>query len=496
MFYRGKDVLFPALFSALLAGVFSFGANYHGVLLAPDSWNYWEGSVSLLQGGGYKNFNPGNFHHVLIATWPPLFSLYLAGVQWVFGISGFSLILSLVFIAIGSAFVWTYVFCSLCGEENRWARFALAGSVAALVSYFSRHLLSDSLSVLVIGVVLVCTIRLFSARSSLLLAKWHYFFLLFFSLSLSACMLTRKANMFFIPAVWVAAMFFARGAGWRRPVAFCSVLSAISFLIYFGVVSIFAEQGNSGLHVHFGAHSLETVRYLQEFFLGVENSVFLGMSGGGPLALIVSLFACAIWFAVSGGFRFDGRKIKKALASGVVLIIQIVCVFCLMHFMTWGLGRHFMFEERYVWHMTIAFAGAFGIAVTYFPVSFRGLAAFKRAVFPAVFALVCVFQVFQAGRHAVSGVLVQNMPPVLLLPQVDPAWIWRVPRHHALRRGYVYRLPTRLPDGTVIRPPFGPFWWQYGNRDADGNVIPPPDYMWIGGDRILHLFKDTPPPKR
>ena len=457
--------------------------------------------MSLLQGGGYKNFNPGNFHHVLIATWPPLFSLYLAGMQWVFGISGFSLILSLAFIATCSAFVWTYLFCSLCGEENRWARFALAGSAAALTSYFSRYLISDSLSVLLIGILLLSVVKIFSPQSPLYPQKSMKpsraaFLVLSFAVALSACILTRKANMFFIPSVWLAVLFFARTAGWRRTVAACSVLSALSLVIYFGVVSIFAEPGNSDKALHFGAHTLETVRYLKELLTGVENSVFLGVGGGGSLALIVFLFACSIWFAVSGGFRFDEGKIQKAMASGAILIIQIVCVFCLMHFMTWGLGRHFMFEERYVWHITIAFAGAFGVAVTYFPVSFRSLAAFRRAVFPAAFALVCVFQIFQAGKDAVSGVLTQNMPPVLLSPQVDPAWIWRVPRNHAIKRGYVYRLPTRLRNGTVIRPPFGPFWWQYGNKDADGNVTPPPDYMWIGGDRILHLFEGMPPPKR
>ncbi len=50
--------------------------------------------------------------------------------------SGFSLALSLVFIVIGSAFVWIYLFCSLCGKENGRGRIALVSSIASIVYYF------------------------------------------------------------------------------------------------------------------------------------------------------------------------------------------------------------------------------------------------------------------------------------------------------------------------------------------------------------------------
>ncbi len=92
--------IFPALVSALIAGVLSWTFNYHGVFMGPDSWAYWEGSVSLLEGFGYRHFwgRP-------LTEWPPFYSSYLALVQKFFGISGFSLVLSLIFLAAGSAFL-------------------------------------------------------------------------------------------------------------------------------------------------------------------------------------------------------------------------------------------------------------------------------------------------------------------------------------------------------------------------------------------------------
>ena len=489
MFDVENDVFLPAMLSAILAGVFSFCASYAGPMFVPDSWSYWQGSVSLLQGGGYKNFFPSDFHHVLVAHWPPLFSLYLAGVQWVFGISGFSLILSLVFIAVCSAFVWTYLFCSFCGKENHWVRFVFAASIAALASYFSRFLISDPLSILLVGIVFMCTVRFFSPKSPVYPAnpvKPEVFFILFATV-LAASMLVRTVNVLLIPAIWLAALFFARTSGWHRPVAVCFVLSALSFLIYYGIFSIFAEPGNNGHKIHFGAHTLETFRYVKEFFLGLGNSFLLGVGDGFSLALMVLVLVYAFWFVVSGGFRFNEDKIRMALPLGVSLLVQVVGVFCLTHIVTY-VGSPFHFDERYLWPLTMSLAGACGVVITYFPVSFRKASDFKKVLFPAAFALVCAFQVFSAGKYAFAGVVAHNPPPVLLEPHkffLD--WIWRIPRNHAIRRGYVHRLPTRLPNGTVVVPPFGPFWWQ---KDADEDVR---NFMWTYGQRALPLFEKVKP---
>ena len=489
---RKNSVVFPAFLSAVLAGIFTFCANYEGVLFFFDSLSYWQGSVSLLQGGGYKNFYPNDFHHVMVAHWPPLFSLYLAGVQWIFGISGFSLILSLVFIAVCSAFVWTYLFCSFCGEENRWARFALAASVASLASSFSRSLISDGLSVLLIGVLLLLVVRFFSPQSPLYTKSrakpaLAVFSVVSLSAVLAACILTRKANILFIPAIWLAVLLFVRTAEWRRPVFVCAVLGALSLLIYSGVVSILSEPGgNDGHTIHFGAHSLETLRYLREFWWGIENSVFLGMGGGASLALMLFLFACAVQSAIYGRFRFEGEKIKKAAAPVVLIAVHIAGVFCLMHLITYR-GKYFSFEARYIWQLTMALSGVFGIAVTYFPVPSRRRIAttLRRSVFPVTFALVCAVQVFNAGKYAAVGVLAQIPPPILHTPLIDPTMLWRVPRNHTIRRGY-FRPPVRLSNGTVLVPPVGPFWWQ---KDADENVR---DFMWKEGGRAFAYFWNIP----
>lgn len=150
----------PALLSAVFAGIFSYLVTFHGMFMSPDSWVYWESSVQFVEGESYRNFlRP-------VWEWPPLYSLYLAGIQAAFGVSGFSLALSTIFLAVGSGFVWTYIFCSLCGKENGYVRFALALSNSALVSLMFRYVWSDNLSVFLIGVLLLVAVRFMLKQSS------------------------------------------------------------------------------------------------------------------------------------------------------------------------------------------------------------------------------------------------------------------------------------------------------------------------------------------
>ncbi len=79
-----------------------------GVTLTPDSWAYWEGSVSLMYGKGYEYFGGQN-----ITAFPPFFSVMLSFLQSATGISGFSLFIYLVIISGVNSFIWIYLFSKL-----------------------------------------------------------------------------------------------------------------------------------------------------------------------------------------------------------------------------------------------------------------------------------------------------------------------------------------------------------------------------------------------
>jgi hypothetical protein len=71
--------------------------------MAPDSWDFWQASVSLLDGRGYRVF----VNDAPIKEWPPLYSLYLAAWQALFGVSGKALIWAQAALAGASALGWT-----------------------------------------------------------------------------------------------------------------------------------------------------------------------------------------------------------------------------------------------------------------------------------------------------------------------------------------------------------------------------------------------------
>jgi len=77
----------------------------YGIELTPDGWAYWQSSVSLLEGRGYRYF----FGPTII-EWPPLYPLYLAGWEYFLGVSGRTLVLANIALAGVAAFNWTAIF--------------------------------------------------------------------------------------------------------------------------------------------------------------------------------------------------------------------------------------------------------------------------------------------------------------------------------------------------------------------------------------------------
>jgi hypothetical protein len=95
----------PSLLAAVISvAALAYSLRY-GIELTPDGWAYWQSSVNLLEGRGYRYF----FGPTVI-EWPPLYPLYLAGWEYFLGVSGRTLVLANIALAGIAAFNWTGLF--------------------------------------------------------------------------------------------------------------------------------------------------------------------------------------------------------------------------------------------------------------------------------------------------------------------------------------------------------------------------------------------------
>ncbi|WP_462137815.1 hypothetical protein [Candidatus Mycalebacterium sp.] len=487
-----KSPLFAAILSAVLAAGFSWLINLHGVFFSPDSWQYWESSVSILDGVGYQNY----FHP--IKAWPPLYSLYLSAVQAVFGVNGFSLVLSLIVCAVGSAFAWTWAFCSLCGEKNTWARFALAFSNAALASYLFRSISSDPLSVFLIGLLIAFAVRfVLKPRSSRFIAGFLFFALL------SACLLTRFANITFIPALWAGAFYFFRPRKLKTAFAVCALtLPAFAIIMAVRVALNLSE----GVHsFSFGGHNLRTFELLNDFFIFLGELLFTTGGAGeffkAPLAFFaVCLCVYALFFKFACGRGFERISILKAIA--IIFAVQTAGMLGILHLATYDVkgGLPLIVEERYIWHIPFAIMGTFAALLTHFPQMpekrGRRILRFSKKLLPIAFVFLCGLHLFAAAGYGISNALTHTVSAgysekVLFFRDkhelIDNGYIWHIPKNHTIRYRFAGRPPVHLENGTVLRSPGGPMWWQFGESDK-GELLYPPAFTWgVRWERLLEL---------
>src|SRR2546423_285583 len=88
--------------TASVVALFFFSLLHRkGIGIGPDSWGYWQGAGSLLEGHGYTYFS-GN----PIFWWPPLYSIYLAAWAAIFGLNGWALILANGVLITLQAWLW------------------------------------------------------------------------------------------------------------------------------------------------------------------------------------------------------------------------------------------------------------------------------------------------------------------------------------------------------------------------------------------------------
>lgn len=115
----------------VVAGIASIFALRHGFPITASSWGGWECSVSLLQNGRYEYFGGSP-----CGPYSPLFSLYLAGFQIIFGISGKTVSYAMAAIALLNFWSWSMYVLFLQREFGLDVKVCQPSTVLSLLLLF------------------------------------------------------------------------------------------------------------------------------------------------------------------------------------------------------------------------------------------------------------------------------------------------------------------------------------------------------------------------
>ena len=150
----GLRILVLALASASLSAL----VLRHGLWATPDSWGYWEGSISILERGHYTYLDGRP-----VIAWPPLFAAYLAAVQAVIGQTGRALVVAMVAVVFLNALSWlTFVetYRHACRDEDpRWWPAAASGFVVLFLPLQMVQPLAHGLWLAWIGLIFTLALR-------------------------------------------------------------------------------------------------------------------------------------------------------------------------------------------------------------------------------------------------------------------------------------------------------------------------------------------------
>jgi hypothetical protein len=270
-----RKELLPAL-ASLLAALGAVLLLRRGIVMGPDSWGYWEASVSLRERGTYTYFGGQR-----LQAFPPLFALWLAAVQAVLGVSARSLIVSQVALAAAAAWQWTRVYLAAAGPQRPRTADALAAlGVAAALSVSAQTLLSESLWLALLPVALRAAGR--EGRGG---PRWNALGL---GLLVLALLLCRNVTVAFLPALWAYAVLRADASRRVRRAALVAVALAVPFAVWF---SVRRALGQAEVH-GFGSGRAGFVASLGETVFGLAEAFGPARLGIGALLLASVAVVC------------------------------------------------------------------------------------------------------------------------------------------------------------------------------------------------------------
>ena len=242
---RVRRFLLPTL-AGCIGAAFSAGLLRKGVVLGPDSWAYWEGSVSLLERGEYSYFGGE-----AVTNYPPLFSWALALLQFGLGVSVRTLAVALALFVAAGSFAWMFLFASLSlpGRTTFDLRPGKSGTahdllalwyLPATLAVHGQMLLSESLWLVLLPVLLLLLLAPAGPSSPLreavrLAGAW---------LVLSGLLLCRNVTVALLPAIFLMVLRRHVNSPFPRRLMMASAVSVGALVPWYVVRMSYGQLAN------------------------------------------------------------------------------------------------------------------------------------------------------------------------------------------------------------------------------------------------------------
>lgn len=279
----------------------------NGIWFTPDSWAYWEGSVSILRGEGYQWF-----HGSPVQRWPPLFSCYLAAWQWLLGVSGETLRVAMVVSTGVGATIWV-VFLSATMRPGRVTAWCCVFLIA-MFAQVTRHLMAESLTMIFLPVLLLLSVHASEAST-----RPRFMTLsLLAALVCAMLLLTKLVCASFACAVVVSSVL-NRSMGRGTRVAACALFAIVALAP--ALIAKFTLATEWIYPVGVGVAKHGPVEYLFQIARGFGDRF-----APAPLGVVVWLFVAAV--GVSRLTPDPGRaRVRICVAFCVLTTIVMYAMF-------------------------------------------------------------------------------------------------------------------------------------------------------------------------
>ena len=406
-----------SIISAVLTLILSILMLKNGIGISPDGWAYWQGSVSLLELGQYSYINGEP-----IVIFSPTFSIYLAGIQAIFGISGFSLGVAIVLLAILTSFLWTLLFTSLCNSKANGMTLQLLIMIyvsAFIVSNYTA-LYAETLFLPFLGLFLFLLFRLFQTLQAISFKN-----IMTIIIVLSIVFLSKNSSLALVPGIALVIFLQYYKKGWRKSILYTFLLVGIPLMIWF--VQVKSITGKDLPMVFFNG------RYSPfEFFGQMIQSIYQQI---GPISFNIGLYftiALIVMFIIT-----LSRNLKKVKSVQQVNILQLLVIS-----LTGAIGIFILvnlvwiaetLSGRYLWVVVLIIVGALLAWITWLP---------KTTIRKILLYLLIITVLFRVGR-TVNGIA----------QRWDDLWYPNIKLNHTISPDYIAGPPIEKDEKTIIIPP-------------------------------------------
>jgi hypothetical protein len=382
----------------LLAGTICLAMLTPGITVDPDGWAYWEGSVSILNGDGYRFFGGQP-----IRDFPPLYSLYLSLIQSLSGVSGTSLAVSLVTLAGAAAFLWCRLLVSITPSSPGSTIPRLLGAlyIASFVGAYYTTLLSETLFLALLPVVYLCLMRIRSDVPAGRLWLW----LGGLSLAAAALVLTRNSAIAFLPGIALAVFLRTGRYTVFQRVALAAVAGGLPAGAWYLTRFLLGQTGSHALAL---GNRYSPVEYAQQL---VEDLAYrFGPSFWHLGALLLAVTAVSIAAALARNASANaGRDALHIMVVAVSAALGLLVLFNMIPIVADTLSG------RFIWYLPLSLITVLAILAS------QAARPAAGHVLALVLAGVCLVQVERTGAHVALRVRNPPVPNVRFEHTISPA---------------------------------------------------------------------------